>query len=327
MMTPALAYARAGFPVFPCNPTQDKKKGSKAPLTGPESAPGAQDGGHWLATTDLARVEAWWRRWPEALIGFPTGKRSATVVVDLDPREASVEAMLDAINIWCGGGFGWCHPDTGEIIGPAVAQTQSGGLHLYFRRGEQEFKNRANVFSGFIRTREALPELAHIDVRGDGGYVIAPPSRMEDGAAYAWLRRPAKDEAGCWLLPPLPPALRRVISGDRQPRVEPAPMAARRFAGGGDAAVYVRKTIDGVLDRVRTAGAGERNQLIFWGACRLGEFVRGGCLGESEAMSLMQGALPPGVSPGERKAIKTIESGLRNTKHPAFDPNSLRRGG
>ena len=322
----ALAYARAGFPVFPCNPTQDKKRGSKAPLTGPESAPGAQDGGHWLASVDSETIKRWWTRWPGALIGFPTGQRTGTVVIDLDPREHGVEAMLETLKIWCGGGLGWCDPETGEIIGPAVAQTQSGGLHLYFRRGEGEVKNRANVFSGFLRTREALPELGHIDVRGDGGYVIAPPSVMEDGAAYRWLLKPAKDETGGWLLPPMPPALRRVVTGERQPRAE-AVAPARPFRGKGDLARYLSKTVDGVLDAVRRAGPGERNQMIFWGACRLGELVRGGVMSEPEAMSLMLSALPAGVPAGEPKAQKTIQSGLRNTKNPAFDPASIERAG
>jgi putative DNA primase/helicase len=324
-MNAAFAYARAGFPVFPCNPTQDKKRGSKAPLVPGETSPGAKDGGHWLASTDQAQIERWWSRWPAALIGFPTGLRTGTVVVDLDPRDHSVETMLETLKIWCGGGLAWCDPETGEIIGPAVAQTQSGGLHLYFRRSETEIKNRANVFSGFIRTKEALPELGHIDVRGDGGYVIAPPSVMEDGKVYCWLRRPSKDEQGRWQLPPLPPALRRVITGERQPRVEAPRPAARSYTGGGDVERYVRKTVDGVLNTMRSASAGERNQLIFWGACRLGEFVRGGVLGEGEAFDLLLAALPAGVSPGEPKARKSIESGLRNTKHPPFDPNSIRR--
>ena len=326
MMRAAMAYAQAGFPVFPCNPTQDKKRGSKAPMLPGETSPGARDGGHWLASTNEQQVTRWWAKMPEALIGFPTGERTGSVVVDLDPRDHAVEVMLETLKIWCGGGLSWCEPETGEIIAPAVAQTQSGGLHLYFRRGEAEIKNRANVFSGFIRTKEALPELAHIDVRGDGGYVIAPPSVMEDGKAYCWLRKPTKDEAGRWLLPPMPPALRRVITGERQPRVDfdqrrPVQMAGQR----GDVERYVRKSVDGALSAMRAAPAGERNQMIFWAACRLGEFVRGGVLGEMEAESLLLGSLPYGVSPGEAKARKTILSGLRNTREPAFDPNSIRQ--
>jgi hypothetical protein len=117
-----------------------------------------------------------------------------------------------------------------------------------------------------------------------------------------------------------------VITGERQPRVDfdqrrPVQMAGRR----GDVERYVRKSVDGALSAMRAAPAGERNQMIFWAACRLGEFVRGGVLGEMEAESLLLGSLPYGVSPGEAKARKTILSGLRNTREPAFDPNSIRQ--
>ena len=60
----ALAYAAAGFPVLPCRATSDKAKGSKAPHLPGESAAGKHDGGHWLASTDAATIELWWRRWP-----------------------------------------------------------------------------------------------------------------------------------------------------------------------------------------------------------------------------------------------------------------------
>lgn len=325
MIRAALAYAAAGFPVFPCNPTSDKAAGSKAPLVPRESSKGAKDGGHWLASTDARQVERWWLRWPSALIGFPTGARTRSVVVDLDPREHAAEAMLAALKVWCGGGLAWADPDTGEIIAPAVAVTQSGGLHLYFAHPEAEILNRTGLFSGFVKTGEAQAVLGHIDVRGDGGYVIAPPSRMESGADYRWLRRPQKDEAGRWLLPPLPPALRRVITRERLPRSD-APRAAARpaqFTGEASVRRYVEKTVDGILSTLRTAPQGERNQLIFWASCRLGEFVLGGALGKGEAQGLLIGNLPAGVSPGEPKALKTIENGLSDPKLVAFDPRIL----
>ena len=320
----AQAYAAAGFPVFPCNPTSDKARGSKAPLVPGESAPGARDGGHWLATCEAETITRWWTRWPQALLGFPTGARTGTVVVDLDPREHAAGDMLAALSTWCGGGLSYACPETGEIIAPAIAKTQSGGLHLYFvAPAGGEAKNRANLFSGFIKTREASEVLAHIDVRGEGGYVIAPPSVMENGARYEWVRRPTKDDAGRWLLPPMPPGLRRVVLRERLPSdavaraFSPRPS---RLASNDAVQSYVNKTVDGILSALRAAGPGDRNQMIFWASCRLGEFVLGGVLGRGEAENLILGNLPAGVSPGGAKARKTMQNGFTDGKLVPFAP-------
>lgn len=328
MIAAALAYARAGFPVFPCNPTSDKSRGSKAPLVPGESAPGRRDGGHWLATTEAGQIENWWRRWPQALIGFPTGARTRAVVIDLDPREAPLEAMVQALTAWCGGGLAWADPETGEILRPAVAETQSGGLHFYFAApAGMDIKNRANLFGAFLKTGEAKPALAHIDVRGEGGYVIAPPSRMENGAAYSWHVRPAKDDAGAWHLPPMPPALRKVITRERLPHVPQArPVARRPVTDDAGLRRLIDKKIDGILDILRRAAAGERNHCIFWAACRMGEIVRGGFMDKLQAQDLIYSNLPTGVSAFEPKARKTVENGLEDASTPAFDPRALTGG-
>lgn len=340
----ALDHAARGFPVFPCKATADKAKGSKAPHLPGESEPGKHDGGHWLASRDEAQIRAWWRRWPGALIGFPTGLRSSCVVIDLDPREHSAQSMLAALHDWCGG-LSSFDPETGEVVEPPVSRTQSGGLHLWFAWPEaavltevatrlarmgQSFEgvigNRAGLFRAFLKAGECPAELAHIDVRGEGGYVIAPPSVMSDGKAYEWLI--PRGEA----LPPLPRRLRGVITGEFIPAAElaerrAASRSARRFAAReiSDERVrlYVERSVRGALATAQRAGEGNRNAAVFWAACRLGEFVRGGQLTAAEAESLLQAHLPAGVSPAEPKIRGTIRSGLTNQKTPAFDPASL----
>ena len=69
MLDHALAIAARGWPVFPCSP-RDKR-----PLTAKESAPGAKDGGLYLATCEIEQINMWWQRWPKAMIGVPTGAR------------------------------------------------------------------------------------------------------------------------------------------------------------------------------------------------------------------------------------------------------------
>jgi hypothetical protein len=86
MLDVALAYARAGFPVFPINP------GTKSPLV---------SGGHHRATTDEADVRAWWSQWPEAMPGIPMGPASGLWAVDADRRDDPAEPKknLDGVGL------------------------------------------------------------------------------------------------------------------------------------------------------------------------------------------------------------------------------------
>jgi hypothetical protein len=147
----ASMYAeRLAWRVFPC---QWEGTTRKRPLI---------SGGFRGASTERGQIERWWRRWPLALIGLPTGRPSSVVVLDVD-RKGGVN------------GF-----DTLDELGAAIlpvtpmAHTASGGLHLYFRAPEREIRNTAGA-----RGRGLGPGL---DIRGDGGYVIlAVP-----GSGYRW---------------------------------------------------------------------------------------------------------------------------------------------
>ena len=74
----ALAYAEAGIPVFPCAASGPR---CKQPLT---------EHGHHDATTDLDQIRRWWTRWPDALVGIPTGPDSGVWVLDVDGRRLMV---------------------------------------------------------------------------------------------------------------------------------------------------------------------------------------------------------------------------------------------
>ena len=78
LLKAALSYARRSIPVFPCQP------GGKRPLT---------YNGFWDATTDAPRIKAWWRQWPSANIGVPTGKKSGLLVLDIDSRGGGPESL------------------------------------------------------------------------------------------------------------------------------------------------------------------------------------------------------------------------------------------
>ena len=135
----ASLLASAGVPVFPC------ASGGKRPLT----THGFHD-----STTDLGQVEQWWARMPSANIGIPTGAASGVVVVDVDVHGPvnGYEALQRAHR--AGLVDGW------ELL----VRSPSGGMHLYFPAA-----------SG-VAQRSWQAARVGIDFRGEGGYIIVPPS-------------------------------------------------------------------------------------------------------------------------------------------------------
>lgn len=109
-----------------------------------------------------AEFERWFRQWPDANVGIVTGRISGLVVIDVDPVHGG-SASLDAIV-----------REHGPLPSGVEAVTGGGGRHLYFGHPGGTVANRAGVFPG-------------IDVRGDGGCVVAPPSVHESGARYRWV--------------------------------------------------------------------------------------------------------------------------------------------
>lgn len=120
--------------------------------------------GHLDATTHRASIEWVWSAYPNANIGLPTG--DGVVVIDIDPRH--------------GGEVDPSWPTT------LKAATPSGGFHLYYRAGCAVPCSVGRVAPG-------------VDVRGEGGYVVAPPSATKDGR-WSWLRDDALAEIPAELL-------------------------------------------------------------------------------------------------------------------------------
>lgn len=158
----ASKYANLGLAVFPLYPK------SKRPAT----KHGCKD-----ATTDGAQIKAWWQENPNYNIGIATGRVSGGLfVIDLDIDENKGIDGYHSLNDWCRkyGEF----PDTWTSI------TGRGGYHLFFK-SKDEIQNRTGVIEG-------------VDIRGDGGYVVAPPSMHENGKEYEWEYDPEDIQlAGC----------------------------------------------------------------------------------------------------------------------------------
>lgn len=142
--------------------------------------------GHGLydATTDMAVVANWWRRWPSANIGTRTGLTFD--VIDID----GPEGFLSLAKMWHIGcppdccAEGTCRPDRSKVLDHdilAKAYTGGGGRHLLIAPTGQP--NGTRITDG-------------IDYRGDGGYIVLPPSRHESGGVYDWLTPPDDRSAG-----------------------------------------------------------------------------------------------------------------------------------
>jgi putative DNA primase/helicase len=125
---------------------------AKAPLT---------RHGYKDATTDKRTVLSWWARWPNANVGIATGARSGVVVLDIDPRNGGLESLQELMD------------RHGPLPQTPSAETGGGGLHYYF------------AVRGSVRSRQLAPGL---EVKGDGGYIVAPPSVHPSGQPYRWLR-------------------------------------------------------------------------------------------------------------------------------------------
>ena len=158
MYDAAIEYAKKGFAVFPL------KYRNKVPLT----RNGCKD-----ATTDAAQIKAWWQKYPNANIGLATGSVSQNVfVIDLDIDEDRGIDGYHSLEDW--------QREHGDFPETWTAITGRGGYHLYYR-GNGKIKNRAGIIDG-------------VDIRGNGGYVVAPPSIHKNGNRYEWEYSPDEFE-------------------------------------------------------------------------------------------------------------------------------------
>ena len=136
-------------------------------------------------------ISAWWQKWPKAMIGLVTGKFSGMLVIDCDTADG-----YQAIQ--------HCIPDS--LLFP-IASTPRGGCHLYFR-----YPEGSNLTVG-------VGVMPGVDFRGEGGYVIAPPSINGSGKAYAWQSGLALGEVAP---PPLPDAIIKLINNKAYKREKDA---------------------------------------------------------------------------------------------------------
>jgi Bifunctional DNA primase/polymerase, N-terminal len=278
----ALDYASRGWAVFPCNPL------TKHPLVGRlldengDKIPGT--GGVKRATKDPQQIKEWWTRNPNAMIGVACGPASGIWAIDPDaPKIAGApngKANWESLKRK----HGATHTHTHTHLTPG------GGEHVVFKwRADRPLTNSEGNITG-----------SGINVRGEGGYIIAPPSRRGDGKTYE-VAEPLDffcfAEAPDWLYELLRPKPKKIS--------ERAYASVRRPGGTGAIG-----RIQGILNTVATTTEGDRNKILFWGAMRVVEMVVDRTIPPSEGdrafAALTSAALHAGLS--QREIMTTLQS-------------------
>lgn len=287
----ALAYAARGWPVFPVAGTVNSHCGCRAgPMCDHPAKHPLNRHGLNAATTDPAQVARWWHTWPWAGVAIRTGAPSGLVVVDIDPAHGGLQTLDDLART------GRLPTRTLDTLG---VRTGGAGHHLFYQHPKATVPN----------TSGQLPRIGStpgIDLRGDGGYIIAPPSPHHSGRRYQWEPiRLTPAELPVWAQP-APPTPRQPLS--RVPAV-----------GEGRLARYAHAALEREAATVAAAPPGQRNHTLNRAAYNLGTLVGAGALDPHlvEA-SLAHAAEAAGL--GARETVATIQSGLT---HGIAQPRQL----
>ncbi len=173
MLAAALSYAAVrGRHVF-LVPPGTKKSHKAAEYSG---------GRNWGATTDAKEIRRDFRRWPDANVGIVTGPKSGIWVVEADTLEGGHAA--DGI-----ASLTRLQDEHGKLPDTLMAKSPSGSLHYFFK-----YPDGANI-------RNSESEVAPgVDVRGDGGIVVAVPSVKPGVGCYKWLNDNDVADAPDWLI-------------------------------------------------------------------------------------------------------------------------------
>jgi hypothetical protein len=258
----ALGYAADGWHVFPCDPA------TKRPVT---------DNGLHDATADAHTIRKWWQQWPGAMIGVRTGAASGFFALDLD---VDPDNGLDGEAAFAALAAGKDPPET------VKTRTPRGGQHLLFRWVGRVRNSAGKIAPG-------------VDVRGDGGYVIVPPSRRSDGKFYESLCAMSGGPAAApqWLV--------RLVTEEEAPRH--APRDAKNGGRSGGNGAYGPMALKRECACVAGATVGTRNDTLNKAAFNLFQLVGGGELADAEVRARLAAAAEAAGLPAD-EANKTIAS-------------------
>jgi len=296
LMKAALEYARRGWYVFPCNPR------NKAPNIGRDKDQAGNDipnsGGLYKATRGENQIRAWWQLWPNAMIGVRMGTASGVWALDPDAPKKSGEP--DGRENWKAlqAGYGACPPTH-------THNTPGGGQHLLFL-----WEDDRPVTNG----EGALKGLG-INVRGEGGYIIVPPSISTDDRTCGRAYEIAESldyfhfaKAPGWLYDKI---FTTPISKQAEARVNRPSHKSNRNSTHRP---YANAALNDEYAIVAATTRPGRNTQLNISSLKLGQLVAAGELSENEVKGAMyDAALANGhvADKGKRATLDTINSGFR----------------
>ena len=247
------------WPCFPCD-------GEKRPIV---------KSGFKAASSDRKRIWDMFCQPGAEMIGVPTGPVSGVVVVDIDVRDGQPGEV-------------WLEANRYRLPATRTHMTRSGGQHLLFRQPAN-----ANV-------RNSAGKIAPgVDVRGDGGYIIIPPS-----PGYVVLEHRSPAEMPDWLLTLV------------MPKAPPVQVLRAPLPPNPDRAA---RTLHRAVLAVAGAGEGGRNDTLNRQTFILATRVAAGLLARDTVMSeLYAAALQAGLTDLEIR--KTLESGFSAGLRFPYDP-------
>jgi len=286
LLDAALGYAARGIPVYPVHWPRPTQGGTNlacscsrgAACDRPAKHPLVRHGLH-DASTDPAQLQDWCQRWPHANLGLATGIIFDALDIDGTAGLAALRQLAPAADPW--------------LPGPVV-RTGGGGWHYWF----------APTGLGNRPPRG----LAHVDWRGIGGCVLAPPSRHASGRLYRWMRD--LDEAP---LPEVPAGLRAVLHPDPPPSTRPA----GRLGLAGPGPLYGRTVLAAELGALGRATPGQRNHTLNRCAFKVYRYVASGLLDDQDVTAAFaEAALAIGLSAAEtaRTLASARTAGLANPR-------------
>lgn len=230
--------------------------------------------GLYAATTDRDRIRAMHDATPGGLLAQRTGRPSDRVVIDVDPGNGG--NVLDLIR-------------QHDVPRTACKLSGSGGHHLEYRHPGVHLPNSAGRLG------------QGIDVRGDGGYVVVPPSiHPRTGRPYLWLRRGPLEE--------MPGAL--VEACQPQPAPPVPAFNGPTSTTAADGIRYPDRLLDSLLSAVDRATPGTRRVVLYGSARGVARMVAAGAITSDDAVAALTDA-GRRAQQTERDIKRAIEDGFR----------------
>jgi putative DNA primase/helicase len=239
------------------------------------------------ATKDEAAIRAMWTSRPDANVGVATGAVSSIFVLDVDPQHGGDESFTKLV------------AEHGALPATRTVKTGGGGRHYYFKHPGATVRNSAKKLG------------AGLDVRGDGGYVVAPPSNHKSGGTYEWLDERDPADAPAWLL--------ALVVAPPETTTAAASKERTDFGADGGTRYGLQALAEEALE-VESAPEGSRNETLNRAAYAVGQLVAGGELDRKFAgQRIVEAGVTAGLS--QEEALRTTKSGFfKGLRRPRSAP-------